>query len=151
MDQVYPVIPKLKIKNTKSINNKLYLNKPYNRQAMAGFRNNCRTKLKNTCTDMKLSIHMDPKSKNLKGAWYWGMSRERMLYAAISPWQAEKSSDLKPIGLVWSGRYFGRHAEPAQKIRFFWLLWKKSTLNCPVSSWKVIWSMNDLKITYKRG
>lgn len=61
-----PVIPKLKIKNTKSINNKLYLNKPYNRQAMTGFRNGCRTKLKDARTDMKLSVQVDPKGKNNK-------------------------------------------------------------------------------------
>uniref|UniRef100_A0A7S3NVS1 Uncharacterized protein n=1 Tax=Euplotes crassus TaxID=5936 RepID=A0A7S3NVS1_EUPCR len=63
-DSPDPVIPKLKIKNTKSINNKLYLNKPYNRQAMTGFRNGCRTKLKDARMDMKLSMQVDQKGKN---------------------------------------------------------------------------------------
>lgn len=38
-DKPAPVIPQLKTNNTKSNNTELYVNKPFDRQAMTGFRN----------------------------------------------------------------------------------------------------------------
>lgn len=34
-----PLLPKVKIKNTKTVNKKLYLSKPFNRNAIVGIRN----------------------------------------------------------------------------------------------------------------